>query len=128
MERLQVLNIDTVSREKYKPPVIRVSYGRIHFSIEAVKLFGLNVGDRISFYLDKNDKGIVYFKKDPKGFELNLDFSGITGTRLRIFCRPAADKIMQHFQYGGAKTFTVSSEQADVYGEKMWFILKSNKK
>ena len=128
MEVLELLNEDTVSREKTKPPVIRLSYGKILFSIEAVKLLGLKSGDKISFVIDKRDYGVIYFKKDSKGFRLTLDLAGQTGDRLRLCCRPVYKKILEHFGINSARTYHVSSEQADVYGEKMWFILKSNKK
>lgn len=128
MQELELLNEETVSREKTKPAVIRLSYGKVLFSIEAVKLLGLKSGDKISFVIDKRDCGVIYFKRDSKGFKLTLDLAGQTGDRLRLCCRPVYKKILEHFGANSARTYFVSGEKADVYGEKMWFILKSSRR
>lgn len=121
---MEILNTETLTRTSRKPPVIRISYGRIIFSVEAVKDLRLKQGDRISFITNEKDKNIVYFKKDVKGFPLMLDFKGITGIRLRICSRPLAQKILSFFTYNTSKTFSITNDLADVYGHKMWFILK----
>lgn len=125
MDKLLVFDATSVINKRCKPPVVRVSYGRVIFSVEAVKLLGLKVGDKISFVMNEKDKDIIYFKKDTNGLPLMTDFIGLTGERLRICCRPLAQTILSFFSYQQSKTFSVSAELADVYGEKMWFILKS---
>ena len=94
METMEVLNRETLIRRNRKPPVVRVSYGRIIFSVEAVRELGLKEGDKISFVTNSKDLDIIYFKKDEKGVPLAVDFNGLTGTRLRICCRPLAEKIL----------------------------------
>lgn len=124
METLEVLNSETLIRTNRKPPVVRVSYGRVIFSVEAVRELGLKEGDKITFVTNKADKDIIYFKKDSKGFSLMLDFDGLTGKRLRICSRPLAKKILSFFSYNTSKTFSITNNLADMYGGKMWFILK----
>jgi hypothetical protein len=126
MQTLKVYNSETIFKKRGKPPVVRISYGRIIFSVEAVNLLGLKSGDKLSFATNLKDKEIIYFKKDEKGIPLLVDFEGLGGIRLRICCRPLAKELLSFFLYNKAKTFSVNDEMADVYGEKMWFILKSN--
>ncbi len=124
METMEVFNSETLIRRNRKPPVVRVSYGRVIFSVEAVRELGLNEGDKLSFVTNPKDRDIIYFKKDEKGVPLAVDFKGLTGTRLRICCRPLAEKILSFFFCKSAKTFSITKDTADMYGEKMWFILR----
>lgn len=124
METLEVLNRETLIRRNRKPPVVRVSYGRVIFSVEAVRELGLKEGDKISFVTNPKDMDIIYFKKDERGVPLAVDFNGLTGTRLRICCRPLAEKILSFFSFKSSKTFSVTNNLADMYGEKMWFLLR----
>ena len=68
METTEVLTPEVFEKRKGKPPVMRISNGRLIFSVEAVNLLGLKEGDRIKFVLDKSDNEIVYFKKDNAGW------------------------------------------------------------
>jgi len=124
METVEVFNSETLVRRNRKPPVVRISYGRIIFSVEAVMELGLKEGDKLSFVTNPKDRDIVYFKKDEKGIALSVDFNGLTGARLRICCRPLAEKILSFFSCKSAKTFSITNNTADMYGEKMWFILR----
>ena len=124
METTEVLTTEAFEKRKGKPPVMRISNGRLIFSVEAVNLLGLKEGDRIKFVLDKSDNEIVYFKKDNNGWPLMVDFSGLNGVRLRICCRPLAAKILSFLSFSQSKTFTIKKETADYYGEQMWFFLK----
>lgn len=123
-QHIQVYNEQTVFNKRGKPPCIRFSNFRIEFSCELVKLLGLKEGDKISFYTDPKDKDIIFFGKSKNGLSLKQAVMLKNGVRLHICCRPLIVKLLSHFGLSNNKTFRISNETTDFYGEKLWFILK----
>ena len=122
---------NTIWNRRGKPPVVRIEAGRnarINFSVEAVKLLGLKEGMRIAFRIHGNDKGVIYFYEQATGLALKKQMQGKTGSRLAVYCRPLAKKLLQHFGYkvDTNKTFLISNETIRVDNCSMWFINKEN--
>ena len=123
-ETIQVYNEETVYNKRGKPPCIRIAKSRIEFSCEAVKLLGLKKEDKISFYTDLKDKEIIFFGKSKNGLSLRQAAELKSGVRLQVCCRPLVIKLLSHLGLNNNKTFRISNETTDFYGEKLWFILK----
>lgn len=120
----EIFNANTIWNKTGKPPLVQVDkLGRIGFSVEAVKLLGLNPADKLSFKIDYCDSNIIYFFVDNKnGIKLNaITFNRNTGVRLELYCRPLTKKLLDFFGFKDNKTFDVSSDKVD---GKYWFILK----
>jgi len=123
---VEILNRETVKSIRTKPPTIQIfERGQIRFSIEAAKILNIVKGDKIELAISAMDKGIIYFGKDCKGFELKEEKTKSGASRLLLCCRPLAKKIMNHFGLTGSKTYDITGEVADFYGKKYWFILKN---
>lgn len=126
-DSLEVFTRHTHWNRRGKPPVMRLSRtGHIRLSVEAVKILGLQKGDRISFIIDKRDNGIFYFYVDKEnGMPLKFCTRGkgqVDG--LQICCRPLSQKLLDHFGYKDPKTFDISSEKSESGRGLMWFVLK----
>lgn len=125
LQTVQEFNQETIFNRTGKPPMVNFSHFRIEFSVAAVKLLGLKPGDRISFFTDAKDNGIIFFGKTKNGLSLRSTSEQLkTGVRLQICCRPLIVKLLSHFGVSKNKTFRISNETTDLYGQQMWFILK----
>jgi hypothetical protein len=121
-----VYNKETSWNKRGKPPVVRFSkYGHIRFSVEAIRLLGLDRDTPISFMTDARDIGVIYFFVDKKGLPLKRGTVGKTGEGLQICCRPLAQRVMDFFGFNGInKTFDVTNETVKTEKGNMWIILK----
>ena len=125
MNDFEILNRETVKSTRYKPPTIQIfKMEQIRFSIEAAKILSLSKGDKIELAITEKDRGIIYFRKGDKGFELKEEKTRCGGVRLLLCCRPLMRKIVNHFGLKQSMTYDVSNDISDFYGEKYWFILK----
>lgn len=117
---------ETVWNRRGKPPVVRISkYGHIRFSVEAARLLGLKIDDKISFMIDNRDIGVFYFFRDEKGMPLKFCTRGNDGVcGLQICCRPLGQRLLNYFGFKDNKTFGVSCETVNRKDVVMWFVLK----
>lgn len=121
-----VFNKETSWNRRGKPPVLRISRnGHIRFSVEAIRILGLKLGDTISFMIDERDCKIFYFFRDVKGMPLKHCTKGKDGVcGLQVCCRPLGQKLLDYFGFKGNKTFDITKEQCITERGKMWFVLK----
>jgi hypothetical protein len=122
----------TIFNKRGKPSLLRIdagSQGRIVFSVAAVSLLGLKEGCRLAFRTYQGDKGIIYFYEQATGIPLKKAAIKSNGISLAIYCRPLAEKILQHFEFtiSKQKSFDITADQELLPGTKCkaWFILKS---
>lgn len=120
-------NAETIWEKRGKPSTVRITkHGHIRFSVSAVKNLNVAEGDRITFFVDPRDVGVIYFKKDPKGIPLIKNTTGISGVNgLQICCRPLALTLLKSFNFKESKTFDLTGEitNNEKYG-KLWVIVK----
>jgi len=120
-------NAETVWDKKGKPSTVRITkHGHIRFSVSAVKNLQIKEGDKLSFYIDPRDVGVIYFKQDPKGIPLIKNTTGVDGTNgLQLCCRPLALTLLKSFNLKESKTFDLTGEKTnhEKYGD-LWVIVK----
>lgn len=122
----EVYDSTTIFDRRGKPPVVQIAkWGHIRFSVEATKLLKLKPEDRITFLTPKGDKEIIYFKKHPGGLPLSQTSQGKSGIGVGVCCRALTRRLLNFLGSKRSITFDVTPETADVYGEKMWFLLTS---
>jgi hypothetical protein len=122
---IKTYNSKTFLKPLGKPPVISFQNGRISFSVEASKLYNLTVGDKISFYVNDEEKDIIYWSKTKDGLPIQIDAELKSGNRHRICNRKLSRELSEHFSVKNKKSFVVSKENANICGVKSFFILKS---
>lgn len=120
-------NSETVWDKRGKPSTIRITkHGHIRFSVNAVKKLGIKEGDRLSFFVDPRDVGIIYFKLDPRGIPIIKCTTGKNGINgLQVCCRPLALTLLKTFNLKESKTFDITADitEHEKYG-KLWIIVK----
>lgn len=124
-------NSNTIFNKRGKPPVVRIECGknaRINFSVEAVKLLGLKEGMKLAFRTYKDDKLTAYFYEQATGIKLVAEKNNLKETRLAIYCRPLAQKLLEHFGFKGdcKKTFVLNTVRVPIPETKCnaWIIDK----
>ena len=122
---IKTYNSETFIKPLGKPPVISFQNSRISFSVEASKLYGLKLGDKISFYINDDEKDIIYWSKTNNGLPIQIDAKLKSGNRYRICNRRLSRELSEHFSVKNKKSFVVSKENANICGVKTFFILKS---
>ncbi len=123
----------TVYNKRGKPATVRIdanNNGRIVFSMAAVKLLGLQHGDRITFRTYHQDKGIVYYFRSADGLPLKK-LAGTAGRySLAVYCRPLNPVLLKHlgFEKDKYKTLHVSDATTTLpdTGGTAWMLLKEN--
>jgi hypothetical protein len=120
---LTILNKSNTFDRKGKPPVINIDLeGRINFSVEAVKLLELQHNDTINFAFDVSDPGIVYFYHAEDGFHLSGQKTLTGQTRLSVYCRPLADRLVAFLRIKSNASYKIKNETLLIEGGvKAWF-------
>lgn len=123
---VEVLNRETVHSNRIKPPIVSIfERGQVRFGVEAIKVLGLSVGDKLEFLIHKEDRETIYFLKSPKGFILDEQKTRAGHVRLSVCSRPLVRKLMIHFGIKKSETFDITNETEDFYGSKCMVIKKS---
>jgi hypothetical protein len=102
---IKTYNSKTFLKPLGKPPVISFQNGRISFSVEASKLYNLTVGDKISFYVNDEEKDIIYWSKTKDGLPIQIDAELKSGNRHRICNRKLSRELSEHFSVKNKKKF-----------------------
>lgn len=109
-----------------KPPVVQLNkHGHIRFSVEAVKLFNLKQTDRLTFLINSEDEGIIYFYKDDSGLPLHEMVKTKTGVRYSILCRPLVKKLLRFFYQENNISILVNNKTINYGGKEMMILRKA---
>lgn len=122
----EIFNRKTHWNRRGKPPVLRFSQaGHIRFSVEAVRILGLNKGTPLSFMIDQRDDGIVYFFIDKEnGMPLCDCTNGKNGVGLQICCRPLSLRVLSFMGLKKNITFDITTDKCETQKGGMWFVRK----
>lgn len=122
---IQVLNRETISSKKIKPPTIQIfKDGQIRFNCQTVKMLNFTETDKIEFCINSLDPNIIFFRKSEKGIGLSKEITIGGQMRLLLCSRPLVRRLMTFFSLAKSETFSVTNETTKINGDNHWFIMK----
>jgi hypothetical protein len=127
MEEVLIFDANTAWNKRGKPAIVNLDMqGRITFSVEAIKLLGLKVNEKLVFALQQDDNEMIYYYRGDTGIPLRVSKQNINIQRLGIYCRPMVEKLLGHLGLKKNRSFPVRKETTIFQGKEVWFLQKDD--